>query len=68
MPVAGKVIYRNDAATDHRIGHFVNSGGPVLIFLRKWERMPRELIDRLCMNSHVNLLQVQACGDSRFNG
>jgi len=35
----------------------------------EWERMPQELIDRFCMNFHVNLLQVRACGgDNRFNG
>ena len=35
----------------------------------EWEHMPQELIDRLCMNFHVNLLQVQACrGDNMFNG
>jgi len=67
--VAGKVIYQNDLTIDYRIGYFVNSGGSVLIFLRKWERMPQELIDRFCMNFHVNLLQVRACGgDNRFNG
>ena len=31
--------------------------------------MPQELIDRFCMNFHVNLLQVRACGgDNKFNG
>ena len=35
----------------------------------EWERMPQELIDRFCMNFHVNLLQVRACGgDNKFNG
>jgi len=71
VPVAGKVIYQNSLTINYGIGHFVNPAGPVLIFLRKWERnfMPQELIDRFCMNIHVNLLQVRACGgDNKFDG
>ena len=35
----------------------------------EWDRMPQDLIDRFCMNFHVNLLQVRACGgDNKFNG
>jgi len=34
----------------------------------EWDRMPQELVDRFCMNFHLNLLQVQAWGgDNRFN-
>jgi len=58
VPVAGKVIYQSDLTINHRVGHFVNSGGPVFILVRKWEGMPQDLIDRFYMNFQVNLLQV----------
>ena len=39
------------------------------VLYAEWERLPQELINRFCMNFHVNLLQVRACGgDNRFNG
>ena len=34
----------------------------------EWDRMPQELVDRFCMNFHLNLLQVRAWeGDNKFN-